>query len=76
VPDKKDKCPATPVGATVDATGCPTDSDHDGVYDGIDKCPNTPVGVSMIASTTLNAVRTVPVICASQFDLYGGNTSR
>jgi outer membrane protein OmpA-like peptidoglycan-associated protein len=44
VPDKKDKCPATPVGATVDATGCPTDTDHDGVYDGIDKCPLTPAG--------------------------------
>jgi len=26
----------------VDAAGCPTDSDKDGVFDGIDQCPNTP----------------------------------
>src|SRR5262249_61651 len=26
---------------TVDATGCPMDSDKDGVYDGIDQCPST-----------------------------------
>src|SRR5262249_36832523 len=33
VPDKKDKCPNTPAGAKVDATGCPTDADGDGVFD-------------------------------------------
>src|SRR5207249_989191 len=27
VPDRRDACPDTPVGATVDARGCPTDSD-------------------------------------------------
>src|SRR5438045_1184637 len=37
VPDKKDKCPNTPKGATVDATGCPVDSDGDGVFDGLDQ---------------------------------------
>jgi len=49
VPDKKDKCPGTPVGATVDATGCPHDSDGDGVYDGLDQCPNTPAGLKVDA---------------------------
>ena len=29
----------------MDADGCPTDSDGDGVYDGLDRCPNTPSGV-------------------------------
>ena len=49
VPDKKDKCPGTPVGATVDATGCPHDSDGDGVYDGLDQCPGTPKGATVDA---------------------------
>lgn len=44
VPDRKDKCPATPVGAKVDVTGCPVDTDGDGVFDGLDKCPDTPKG--------------------------------
>jgi outer membrane protein OmpA-like peptidoglycan-associated protein len=44
VPDKKDKCPNTPLGARVDADGCPLDADGDAVPDGIDQCPNTPKG--------------------------------
>jgi OOP family OmpA-OmpF porin len=44
VPDRKDKCPNTPVGAKVDAKGCPIDTDGDGVFDGLDKCPDTPKG--------------------------------
>ena len=39
VADRKDKCPATPAGVTVDATGCPLDGDGDGVPDFQDKCP-------------------------------------
>jgi OOP family OmpA-OmpF porin len=39
-----DKCPNTPIGAKVDATGCPTDADKDGVFDGLDKCEGTPAG--------------------------------
>jgi OOP family OmpA-OmpF porin len=27
----------------VDANGCPTDSDNDGVFDGVDRCPDTNV---------------------------------
>ncbi len=44
VPDKRDQCPDTPMGATVDDVGCPTDGDGDGVFDGLDSCPSTPVG--------------------------------
>jgi OOP family OmpA-OmpF porin len=32
-------------GVKVDSTGCPLDSDGDGVYDGIDECPGTPAGI-------------------------------
>ena len=49
VPDKKDKCPDTPTGATVDVNGCPTDSDGDGVWDGLDKCIGTPKGATVDA---------------------------
>jgi len=35
--------------ATVDARGCPSDSDNDGVFDGIDQCPNTPAGAEVNA---------------------------
>jgi outer membrane protein OmpA-like peptidoglycan-associated protein len=44
VPDKRDRCPGTPLGATVDANGCPGDEDGDGVLNGLDKCPGTPKG--------------------------------
>lgn len=44
VKDSKDKCPNTPLGAKVDADGCPLDADSDAVPDGIDQCPDTPRG--------------------------------
>jgi outer membrane protein OmpA-like peptidoglycan-associated protein len=50
VPDKDDACPNTPLGAKVDARGCPLDTDHDGVPDGIDKCPDTPAGATVDAT--------------------------
>ena len=50
VPDRKDDCPDTPRGATVDEKGCPKDSDGDGVFDGIDRCPDTPKGWPVDAS--------------------------
>ncbi len=50
VSDRKDKCPATPKGATVDASGCPIDRDGDGVFDGLDECANTPKGATVDAS--------------------------
>src|SRR6266700_2533569 len=50
VPDDRDACPDTPIGAVVDQRGCPLDSDHDGVPDGIDKCPETPLGAHVDAT--------------------------
>ena len=40
----KNKCPDTPAGVQVDASGCPRDGDGDGVFDGIDACPDTRKG--------------------------------
>ena len=39
-----DQCRDTPIGAKVDAKGCPIDTDGDAVFDGIDKCDGTPRG--------------------------------
>ncbi len=50
VPDSKDKCPNTPLGAKVDEHGCPLDSDGDKVFDGLDQCPGTPVGCTVNSS--------------------------
>jgi hypothetical protein len=46
----KDRCPETPLGATVTAHGCPSDLDRDGVYDGIDRCPSS-VAASRVDAT-------------------------
>lgn len=40
IPDKRDKCPDTPPGVTVDSKGCPFDTDGDGVPDYLDQCKN------------------------------------
>jgi outer membrane protein OmpA-like peptidoglycan-associated protein len=48
-PKAKSLCPNPPPGATLDAKGCPSDSDGDGVPDGIDQCPNTPLGAKVDA---------------------------
>lgn len=52
--DSLDQCPATPVGTTVDARGCPidlsADADGDGVPDAADRCPGTPTGVAVDAT--------------------------
>ena len=42
VTDKKDKCPDTPDGVSVDPVGCPIDTDGDGIADYLDKCPEVP----------------------------------
>ena len=49
LPNRRDRCPDSPVGALVDARGCPTDQDGDGVFDGIDRCPQTPRGAAVDA---------------------------
>lgn len=40
--DKKDECPGTPKGVSVDQVGCPIDTDGDGIADYLDKCPDVP----------------------------------
>ena len=50
VEDGSDRCPNTPAGAKVDASGCELDSDGDGVKDSKDKCPGTPAGVRVDAN--------------------------
>jgi outer membrane protein OmpA-like peptidoglycan-associated protein len=42
VKNKRDECAATPPGVFVDGTGCPVDTDKDGVADYLDKCPLVP----------------------------------
>ncbi|HLO58088.1 MAG TPA: hypothetical protein VK179_05070 [Bacteroidales bacterium] len=43
-PDAMDDCPATPLGVATDSSGCPLDSDDDGIYDYLDKEPNSKPG--------------------------------
>ena len=45
VADSIDRCPGTPAGTRVDATGCELDDDNDGVANSLDQCPGTPAGV-------------------------------
>jgi OOP family OmpA-OmpF porin len=42
--DAIDRCPDTPAGQVVDATGCNVDMDGDGVLNEQDQCPMTPAG--------------------------------
>jgi outer membrane protein OmpA-like peptidoglycan-associated protein len=47
VANKADRCPGTPRGKAVDASGCAAsqlDADRDRVNDELDRCPNTPAG--------------------------------
>lgn len=48
--DAVDRCPSTPIGIQVDATGCNIDVDADGVLNAVDQCPNTPVGAVVSAN--------------------------
>lgn len=50
VGDRRDSCPDTPFGATVNNVGCPSDQDTDGVFNGIDGCPDTPSGATVDAT--------------------------
>jgi len=47
VRDALDTCPSTPIGAKVDAHGCPLDSDGDKVFDGLDRCDGTAAGCTV-----------------------------
>ncbi len=44
IPDSKDKCPNTALGAPVSNDGCSLDTDQDGVPNYLDECPTTPLG--------------------------------
>ena len=50
IADASDKCPGTPAGVMVDATGCAKDSDKDGIMDSADNCPGTASGVAVDSS--------------------------
>lgn len=55
ISDANDRCPGTPAGTRVDATGCAMvammmDADRDGVADAADRCPNTPANVAVDAA--------------------------
>ena len=50
IADASDKCPATPAGVMVDATGCAKDTDKDGIMDSADNCPGTASGVAVDSS--------------------------
>jgi hypothetical protein len=58
--NQMDRCPSSPLGALVDARGCPTDYDGDGVVDGIDRCPRTPRGADVDAIGCPAGRRAVP----------------
>ena len=47
--DAVDRCPSSPAGTSVDATGCNIDMDGDGVNNAQDQCPSTPAGTSVDA---------------------------
>lgn len=49
VPDRDDDCMGTPMGVSVDASGCRIDTDGDGVFDEDDQCSGTPAMVSVDA---------------------------
>ena len=47
--DAVDRCPSSPAGTRVDATGCNIDMDGDGVNNAQDQCPSTAAGTSVDA---------------------------
>src|SRR5438093_2879687 len=49
-PDKRDACPGTPHGATVDPRGCPSDADREGIPVGLDQCHNKTPGATVDAA--------------------------
>ena len=63
VRDWIDECPDTPVGAKVDAKGCPIDTDGDKVFDGLDKCEDTPRGCEVDPKTGCSIDRDGDGVC-------------
>lgn len=50
VRDREDMCARTPLGVSVDPSGCRLDADGDGVFDEEDRCARTPAGARVDAS--------------------------
>ncbi len=57
-PDAMDRCPGTPLGVATDSTGCPLDSDNDGIYDYLDKEPSV-ARVPMLTMKELKSPRAI-----------------
>lgn len=79
VANQNDSCPNTPVGVSVDGSGCavttPSDSDNDGVLDADDTCPNTPAGTSVNAlGCATRSVRLQAEDYQGFYDVDAGNT--
>jgi hypothetical protein len=47
IQDSDDLCADSPVGVTVDETGCEVDADGDGIVDSLDNCPSSPVNTTV-----------------------------
>ena len=65
VVDALDRCPNTPAGVPVDASGCPAlaiDSDSDGVIDALDRCPGTPPDSLVDGNGCLVMLATSPTV--------------
>ena len=82
VANARDRCPDTPAGSAVDASGCTrrADTDNDGVIDINDLCPNTPAGAKVDVNgcsgtepkdTTTAAPPAPPAGAAAEGDLDG-----
>lgn len=63
VPDADDLCANTPLCATVDEKGCPSDDDGDGVANGCDECQDTPAGQTVYANGCAVPTDGVPSRC-------------
>lgn len=59
VPNRFDQCLKTPIGADVDARGCPADSDGDAILDDRDRCPAVPAPYTADGCPRRSAARRV-----------------
>ena len=80
--DFGDQCPASPPGVEVDSSGCPIDSDQDGVPDYLDRELLTPKGnfvtdqgVLLPDTTFARMLNSLKAIKRSELNYYLGNIS-
>ncbi len=62
VNDNNDKCNNTPVGASVNSSGCELDSDNDGIVNSKDKCLTTTAGAKVDSSGCAEKLTTTETI--------------